>query len=115
MKTDGFADGFAIFDSPIGRCGIAWAGRRVSGVQLPERDDATTRARVEGRFPGALESAPPLEVERAVDGIRALLRGELPDLSGVALDMTGVPEFHREDTSRHRDNAVAHDHNDARE
>ena len=34
-------------------------------------------------------------MQRALDGIVGLLRGEASDLSTVALDMTRVPEFHR--------------------
>jgi methylated-DNA-[protein]-cysteine S-methyltransferase len=34
-------------------------------------------------------------VQRAIDGINALLRGNASDLASVPLDMTGVPPFHR--------------------
>ncbi len=47
------------------------------------------------RFPAAGEVAPPAEVQRAVDQIAALLRGEESDLAGIALDMDDVPAFHR--------------------
>lgn len=29
--------------TPIGRCGMAWSERRVTGVQLPEQNEADTR------------------------------------------------------------------------
>src|SRR5512134_563071 len=87
--------GFQLFDTPIGRCGIAWGERGLVGVQLPEASAAATRARLQRRFPGAREAPPPREVQRALDGIQRLLRGEARDLSGVALDMQGVPPFHR--------------------
>jgi len=89
------ADGFVLFDTAIGRCGIAWGGRGVVGVQLPEAPEPETRARMLQRFPGAREAAPPPDVQRAVDGITALLRGEGSDLSAVALDMERVSPFHR--------------------
>ncbi|WP_437681472.1 methylated-DNA--[protein]-cysteine S-methyltransferase [Sorangium sp. So ce131] len=87
--------GFTLFDTAIGRCGIAWGGRGVVFVQLPEARELDTRARVLKRFPGAREAPPPPEVQAAVGGIVALLRGEATDLSGVALDMDDVPPFHR--------------------
>jgi methylated-DNA-[protein]-cysteine S-methyltransferase len=87
--------GFAIFDTAIGRCGIAWGGGRVVSVQLPEASELATRARLVRRFPGAVEGPPPRYVARAIDGIVALLRGDAVDLSSVALDMEGVPPFHR--------------------
>ncbi|HSE02698.1 MAG TPA: cysteine methyltransferase, partial [Methylomirabilota bacterium] len=41
--------GFAIFDTVIGPCGIAWSERGVAGVQLPERGERETRARLRRR------------------------------------------------------------------
>src|SRR5262245_25784292 len=87
--------GFQLFDTPIGRCGIAWGERGLVGIQLPEASASATRARVQHRFPDAREAAPPREVQRALDGIQRLLRGEPSDLSAIALDMQGVPPFHR--------------------
>jgi methylated-DNA-[protein]-cysteine S-methyltransferase len=89
------AHGFALFDTDIGRCGIAWGARGVAGVQLPEASEARTRARLIRRYPHAREARPPADVRRVIDGIVSLLRGEASDLSAVALDMDGVPEFDR--------------------
>lgn len=89
------AEGFALFDTAIGRCGIAWGGRGIVGVQLPEGREPQTRLRLLERFPDAREAPPPPEVERAVAAIAALLRGEPSDLSGIALDLDRVPPFHR--------------------
>jgi methylated-DNA-[protein]-cysteine S-methyltransferase len=89
------ADGFTLFDTAIGRCGIAWGARGVVGVQLPEAREHETRARVVRRFPAAREAPPPPDVQRALDGIVALLLGEASDLSAVPLDMHSVPPFHR--------------------
>jgi O-6-methylguanine DNA methyltransferase len=87
---------FTLFDTAIGRCGIAWAERGVVGVQLPEAREADTRGRLLREFPDAREAVPPPEVQRALDGIAALLRGDASDLSAVALDMERVPVFHRQ-------------------
>ncbi|MGH3752846.1 MAG: methylated-DNA--[protein]-cysteine S-methyltransferase [Pseudonocardiaceae bacterium] len=89
------ADSFALFDTALGRCGIAWGARGVVGVQLPEASEGGTRARILRRCPDASEVPPPLAVQHAIDGIVALLRGEGGDLSAVELDMDGVPPFHR--------------------
>jgi methylated-DNA-[protein]-cysteine S-methyltransferase len=93
--TERSALAFALFDTPIGRCGIAWGPRGVVGVQLPERGEPETRARLRQRFPDAREAPPPAEVQRALDGIAALLRGDPCDLTAVPLDMTAVPPFHQ--------------------
>lgn len=87
--------GFLLFDTPIGTCGIAWGDRGVIGVQLPEGGEAAARARLGRELPDSRESTPPPEIERAVDGIVALLNGEARDLSFVALDMREIPPFNR--------------------
>ena len=89
------AHGFALFDTTIGRCGIAWGARGISGVQLPEASEAKTRARLMQRYARAREAAPPADVQRAIEAIAALLDGEPKDLSAVALDMEGVAQFDR--------------------
>src|SRR6202048_3061797 len=89
------ANSFALFDTAIGRCGIAWGEGGVAGVQLPEAGEAETRARMLHRFPAAGEAAPPPQIRQAVERIAALLRGEGSDLATVALNMAQVPAFHR--------------------
>ncbi len=87
--------GFALFDSPIGRCGIAWGSRGIAAVQLPGGPEMATRARLLQRAPGASEQPMPDEVRRAVDQILGLLRGETSELAAIPLDMEQVPPFHR--------------------
>ena len=87
--------GFALFETAIGTCGIAWSDGGIVSVQLPERDGAATRARLLVRSDGARETLPPPGVQRAIDAIVSLLGGESSDLSFIALDMEGVPDFHR--------------------
>jgi len=86
--------GVALFDTALGRCGIAWAERGIVGVQLPEPAGAE-RARLLRRFPDAVETTPPQGIQRAAAGIAALLRGESPDLDSITLDMSLVAEFDR--------------------
>ena len=85
--------GYTIFDTMIGRCGIAWGDSGVIGVQLPEAREIETRRRLFRLYPEARELRPPLNVELAIEGIVALLRGKAADLSEVMLDMTGIPAF----------------------
>jgi O-6-methylguanine DNA methyltransferase len=87
--------GFALFDTAIGACGIAWGERGLVGVQLPEASEARTLARMRRRFHATPESPPPPSVQRAIEGIVQLLQGEAIDLAAVALDMAGVPSFDR--------------------
>jgi methylated-DNA-[protein]-cysteine S-methyltransferase len=87
--------GFRLFATPIGACGIAWGDQGIVGVQLPESSEAALRARLRRVVPGARETAPPPEVERAIEAIIAVLGGEPCDLSFVELDMRHVPPFNR--------------------
>jgi methylated-DNA-[protein]-cysteine S-methyltransferase len=86
---------FAVFETAIGTCAIAWGERGIFAAQLPDRDKAHIRARMRRRFPDASESEPTAEVRGAIDGIVALMKGEPRDLLEVALDMDGIPEFNR--------------------
>ena len=86
---------FAVFETAIGACAIVWNPRGIAGVQLPEANAAATRSRVVRRFSAARETVPPPEVQNAIDGIVALLRGERRDLSDIALDLETLPAFNR--------------------
>src|ERR671932_761414 len=88
--------GLALFDTPIGRCGIAWGEHGILDVELPGRDDQATRARLRRACPRARPTEPPPEVEHAMLGIRAVLSGEPRDLSFVRLDMQALAEFDRQ-------------------
>jgi len=89
------ARGFELFDTPIGPCAIVWGELGVLGLHLPHRDAATMRARLRQRFRGAEEGDAPPAVRVAITRIVALLNGASDDLADVALDMSGVPDFHR--------------------
>jgi methylated-DNA-[protein]-cysteine S-methyltransferase len=83
---------YALFDTAIGRCGIAWGPNGITAVQLPEPDEAATIRRL-----GGDPARPPAEVSTAITRIIALLDGgSSDDLSDIVLDPTGVPDFHRQ-------------------
>jgi methylated-DNA-[protein]-cysteine S-methyltransferase len=86
---------FAIFDTALGRCGVAWGERGINAVQLPMGSEKMTRSRIRQRFGDIAESVPPAEVQVAIDGIVELLAGKPNDLREVVIDLDGVPEFHR--------------------
>lgn len=89
------SNGFALFATAIGACGIAWGPRGIVGVQLPEGGEGATRERMQRRFPQWPEGDAPADVAPSMAGIRALLAGEPLDLCEIALDFEGVSEFHR--------------------
>jgi methylated-DNA-[protein]-cysteine S-methyltransferase len=71
------------FDTSIGRCAIDWTERGVAKVRWP------------GSRRAAGSATPPPQVERAIEGIQALLRGEAADLTAVPLDLGNAQPFDR--------------------
>jgi methylated-DNA-[protein]-cysteine S-methyltransferase len=84
-----------LFDTAIGRCGIAWGPRGISAFQLPEPTDAGTLRRMFRRGVPLPQAEAPAEVQDAIDRIVALLQGEPIDLRDVVLDLDGIAPFHR--------------------
>jgi methylated-DNA-[protein]-cysteine S-methyltransferase len=85
--------GYTVFDTAIGRCSIAWGHFGVVGVQLPEAREIETRGRLLRQHPDARDLRPPLNVEIAIEGIVASLRGQVADLADVTLDTSDIPAF----------------------
>lgn len=86
---------FALFDTPIGPCALAWGAQGLVGVLLPEASAAATRARAQRRFRGAREAEPPADVQHAIARIVGLLRGHADDLRDIELDTRALPPFIR--------------------
>lgn len=81
------------FDTALGRCGIVWSRLGIVGSLLPE----ASPERLQRRHPGAvLTDRLPAPAQAAVDGIRALLAGELRDLRDIVLDERAIPDFRRQ-------------------
>ena len=86
--------GFAIFETAVGECGIAWSDQGIVGFRLPEHDAPSMRRRMATRF-NAAESTPPPHVQDAIDAVVRLMNGGREDLTFVRVDLEGVPEFHQ--------------------
>jgi methylated-DNA-[protein]-cysteine S-methyltransferase len=87
---------YTLFDSAIGRCAIAWNGRGIVALQLPEGSEAATVARIcRHRAPGAVPLAPVPAVRGVIAAIDRLLRGGGGSLADVVLDETCLSAFHR--------------------
>lgn len=84
---------FALFDTAIGRCAIAWGDGGIRGLQLPEADVQRTRERAMRRFGARREAQPPDGIAQVIADVAGLLRGQAVDLSCVLLDTRGVAPF----------------------
>lgn len=87
---------FALFETSIGTCGIAWSEAGLARVQLPEGTPAAAEARL-ARVSRGEPAAPPYPhaIAALIVDIQALLRGERIDFSSVTLDLARLPEFDR--------------------
>jgi len=91
---------YCLFETAIGACGVAWSECGVTRLQLPERSRSATERRLWGGSAhgsaGVPPSAvPPSAVRAAIRLLERCFAGEPVDLSGVALDLSGVSPFHR--------------------
>jgi len=89
------AAGFALFETAIGTCGIAWGPAGIVGLQLPEANDAAALARLRGRFPTLAQEQPLAGIDHAIARIRSFLAGGKDDLADLALDLGGTGAFDR--------------------
>lgn len=82
--------GIALFDTPIGLCGIAWSAHGLRGVQLPETVASAARTRLTRRFPGSPEHDPPASILAIIETIRRHLRGSAETYDEAVLDFAGI-------------------------
>lgn len=98
MKKRRAAEGYAIFETAIGPCGVAWSSRGLVSVQLPEASAEATRARLWERITlpdDGGSTSPPRTVAAAIEQIIRHLTGKDAGLDDIALDLEGAPPFHR--------------------
>jgi methylated-DNA-[protein]-cysteine S-methyltransferase len=87
---------FALFDTAIGRCGVAWSDRGITRIQLPDANEAGTRTRLTRGLADAKEAAPPSVIREAMASITRHLCGDrVADLQTIPLDMQGTAPFFR--------------------
>lgn len=83
-----------LFDTAIGRCGIAWGDGGIKAVSFPEGDDIATLRRLYRRAPDAEQTwQAPEAIAAVIDAVRALAEGQAAGFAEADLDMSGVPEF----------------------
>jgi len=89
---------YAIFETPIGPCALAWNDEGVTAFQLPEETTDATRERIvaKGKDAGdenAKLRGAPNWVKDAITRVRAHLGGKPQALTAVPIDLSGLSEF----------------------
>jgi O-6-methylguanine DNA methyltransferase len=90
---------YAMFETSLGHCALAWTDEGVTWLQLPEETPDATRARLLAKRPDAgteeakLRGAPKW-VKDAVARVREHLAGKPQALAEVPLDLSAASELH---------------------
>lgn len=86
-----------LFDTALGRCGIAWGENGILSVSFPENSDDKTRQQLRRRAMDAEETNDiPPQIASVIAAIQALMEGASEDLRDAELDMAGLGDFERE-------------------
>jgi methylated-DNA-[protein]-cysteine S-methyltransferase len=87
--------GSCLFDTALGRCGIAWSEQGIVQLHLPERDERQTLGRLRAGSPEAQETEPPDFARHAIALIVGLLSGQALELDAIPVDLRELPVFQR--------------------
>jgi methylated-DNA-[protein]-cysteine S-methyltransferase len=84
---------YCLFDTAIGRCGVAWSERGLTRLQLPASGKGAAERRLKAR--AARNDDPPAAIEQVIAEIRRYLAGEAVDFSAVIVDLPQADAFQR--------------------
>lgn len=87
---------WTLFPTAIGACGLSWRDETLLGVQLPEREEADTAARLTRRWAGGRRAEASGAVARLIARLTAHLAGQCETFGDVALPLERVAPFERE-------------------
>lgn len=93
MKSQPARTSFAVFDTPIGACGIAWSARGIVRFLLPGESAAATEATMREALPEAAMVKPRGWVADLIERVRKHLAGTPDDFADVPLDTADLPPF----------------------
>ena len=85
-------ESYCVFDTAMGRCGVAWSERGLTRLQLPDSDRGATEKKVRtGRTP----AEPPPHIRNVITQIQDYLAGREVDFSSVPVDVKDTDPFRR--------------------
>ncbi len=94
MKSRTARTSFAVFETAVGHCGVAWSGRGVVRFLLPEASAKGTEEKMRALLPEAEMKAPRAWVAELVARVQTHLKGASDDFAEVPLDTAELPPFH---------------------
>lgn len=91
MKSEDL--GYHLLDTAFGVCGLAWSGRGLTRLQLPERNRLATEERMQARGQLLAPAKPPVGVAAAVEALQRYFAGQQADFGEIELDLSDTPPF----------------------
>jgi len=85
---------YCLIATDFGPIGLAWSGRGLIRLQLPDETETLTKARLIRRIQ-AVEADPPAWLEPTVADLRRYFSGEETAFPDASLDLESVPDFHQ--------------------
>jgi len=96
-------EGYTLFETKLGRCGIAWRaageardGLAVTAFQLPEATERLMAAKFAGRPVAAKAREFPPAIAAIIERVRAHFAGDPQDFGDIVVDLEGAGSFARE-------------------
>jgi methylated-DNA-[protein]-cysteine S-methyltransferase len=77
---------YCVFDTAIGWCGLAWNGRGITHMQLPDGDRDGTERQLRRRLSGDAAAEPTPEIAPVIEALQRYFAGETVDLSSIPVD-----------------------------
>ncbi len=84
----------AFFDTPLGRCAVAWSRRGIRALQLPDATDGKTLEALRQRAPDTEERPPSKEARQAIAFVTRLFSGDRSPHHVPKLDLEGHPKYY---------------------
>lgn len=88
--------GYIVFPTVLGHCGLAWGVKGIRRLQLPGADAAETERLLVRRVPSLSVAAPDAELRSVIDRIVRYFAGEAMDFSKMPVDVPDAEPFHRD-------------------
>ena len=86
--------GYCLIDTGLGPVGLAWSGRGLIRLQLPEADAGQTQRALIAAVRAATPARPPDPVQQAIRALKRYATGARVDFADIALDLEGVAAFY---------------------
>ncbi len=90
------ADSYAVFETALGFCGIAWSDNGITRFQLPTEYAAASERLLLRRMSGAKVAEPTPDIAGVIETVRRYFEGGEVDFSDLNLDLDGQDDLFKQ-------------------